>query len=69
MVQARLNPCPKSATPRSLHAYLSSFVSPAAIGTSKKRCRQVRWFLTHRMAQAISLCDASIRSVSKPGEA
>jgi len=38
------NPRPKSATPRSLHAYLSSLGSPAALGTSKKRTRLVRWF-------------------------
>jgi Phage integrase family len=42
--RGELNPRPKSATPRSLHAYLSSFGSPAALGTSKKRRRLVRWF-------------------------
>ena len=36
------NPRPKSATARRLHAYRIRFVSPAALGTRKTRCRLVR---------------------------
>src|SRR5690242_13555184 len=36
------NPRPKSVTARSLHAYRIRFVSPAALGTRKTRCRLVR---------------------------